>query len=266
VNGGLLQLVQPFVDYVEQKGGRVFLRTAVEGIERRGQGYAVHTAKQGGFLCRRVVSGIPINNTLPLLQGEWGEAVRRRMAPKVMPSALLNSAFQMGIGFRRPPGHAEVLHHQLHLREPLQGIGAKSIFVSFSHPLDASRADLPGHGVASVSTHVPNPAETWIADKEAVAEQVFGALEEAGLLQRDWVAYWHASTPKGWEQWTRRAWGFVGGYPQYLRIKPWQLLDARLDGQGAYLCGDTAYPGQGIPGVALSGIIAAEKLLADGLG
>jgi phytoene dehydrogenase-like protein len=31
----------------------------------------------------------------------------------------------------------------------------------------------------------------------------------------------------------------------------------------AYICGDTTYPGQGIPGAALSGIIAAEKIIAD---
>jgi phytoene dehydrogenase-like protein len=48
-----------------------------------------------------------------------------------------------------------------------------------------------------------------------------------------------------------------------MKIKPWQMLDARLDHHKAYMVGDTVYPGQGIPGVTLSGIIAAEKLLRD---
>jgi phytoene dehydrogenase-like protein len=49
-----------------------------------------------------------------------------------------------------------------------------------------------------------------------------------------------------------------------MRIKPWQMLDARLDHRSAYLCGDSAYPGQGIPGAGLSGIIAWQKMQLDG--
>ena len=48
-------------------------------------------------------------------------------------------------------------------------------------------------------------------------------------------------------------------------IKPWKMKDARLDGHRAYICGDSTYPGQGIPGACLSGIIAVEKMKIDGL-
>jgi phytoene dehydrogenase-like protein len=41
------------------------------------------------------------------------------------------------------------------------------------------------------------------------------------------------------------------------------MKDARLDHKGAYVCGDTVYPGQGIVGVCLSGIIAFRKLMQD---
>lgn len=41
------------------------------------------------------------------------------------------------------------------------------------------------------------------------------------------------------------------------------MKDARLDHKGVYVCGDTVYPGQGIVGACLSGIIAAEKLWRD---
>jgi phytoene dehydrogenase-like protein len=40
------------------------------------------------------------------------------------------------------------------------------------------------------------------------------------------------------------------------------MNSARIE-KGFYSCGDTVYPGQGIPGVALSGLIAAEKLIID---
>jgi phytoene dehydrogenase-like protein len=83
------------------------------------------------------------------------------------------------------------------------------------------------------------------------------------LLIREDILYRDSATPGAWTFWTQRAYGMVGGYPQYRAIKPWQMKDARLDHRGAYTCGDSVYPGQGIVGVCLSGIIAANKLVLD---
>ena len=43
------------------------------------------------------------------------------------------------------------------------------------------------------------------------------------------------------------------------------MVDSRLDGKGAFICGDSVYPGQGIPGTCLSGIIAWNKLRLSGV-
>ena len=91
---------------------------------------------------------------------------------------------------------------------------------------------------------------------------ILDAIYDAGIFTREQLVYQHFSTPRTWQQWTRRKFGFVGGHPQFRSIKPWAMLDARLSG-GLYQCGDTAYPGQGIPGACLSGIVAAHKLLRD---
>ena len=111
---------------------------------------------------------------------------------------------------------------------------------------------------------MPDPVHTEV-DGEKLEAVIIKVLEEKGFLRQQDVIYQHSSTPKSWHKWTKRAWGFVGGYPQFMGIKPWQMNDARLDGQKAYICGDTTYPGQGIPGTALSGIIASEKLANDWL-
>ncbi|MEM6766669.1 MAG: hypothetical protein AAF655_17165, partial [Bacteroidota bacterium] len=95
--------------------------------------------------------------------------------------------------------------------------------------------------------------------------EIFAALENRGFLKREDVTFHHSSTPKAWKKWTGRSWGFVGGYPQYMRVKPWRMIDGRLDGKGAYICGDSTYPGQGIPGACLSGIVAYEKMKVDGV-
>ena len=94
---------------------------------------------------------------------------------------------------------------------------------------------------------------------------VLRLLEKHGFFRSEDVVYYHSSGPKSWEKWTGRKWGFVGGYPQFMKIKPWKMKDARHPVKGFYLCGDSVYPGQGIPGVVLSGMIAVAKAEADGM-
>ena len=117
--------------------------------------------------------------------------------------------------------------------------------------------------VLSISTHVQHPEQNIVQDKAALEAAILDVLVRKGLIQRQNILYNQSATPGAWIFWTRRAYGAVGGYPQYRHIKPWQMKDARLDNRGAYVCGDTVYPGQGIVGVCLSGIIAAEKLVQD---
>ncbi|MCB9234373.1 MAG: FAD-dependent oxidoreductase [Bacteroidia bacterium] len=257
LDGGMYNLVKPLVEYIENQGGSVLLRHEVDGIRKELGGYVVSTKKQGEFRSDLLVSGIPLNNTLALFEPQEAQKLRGTE----LPSEKLVSAFQMGIAFKKS-GEYDCLHHQIHLEEPLPVIGSKSIFLSLSHPEDRTRCG-PDEAIASVSTHIPHPEATFIEDKSELENKVLDTLEKHGFLRREDILFMHSSTPKSWKKWTGREWGFVGGYPQYLATKPWQMNDARLDGEGAYLCGDSAYPGQGIPGACLSGIIAAEKLMRD---
>jgi len=260
--GGMIGLIKPICEFIENKGGEIRLKTGVERVETTPQGYIIHTQKGEKIAVDKVVSGIPINNTLKLFNNE---GLNQSFEQKLMRSEQLNSAFQLGIGFKRSDWQKNIpLHHQIHLPKPLPIINSHSIFVSFSHEDDFARAPL-GQGVASVSTHVKNPEKLSDFDKAELEKLIISELEKLKIIPEKDILYLHSSTPKSWERWTQREWGFVGGYPQYMRVKPWQMLDARLDHQGVYLCGDTTYPGQGIVGVCLSGILAYEKMKSDGL-
>jgi phytoene dehydrogenase-like protein len=255
--GGMMGLVKPFVDYIEAGGGQVLLRHKAMRVTATENGYQVETQKQGTFEGRYLLSAIPLNNTLPLL----GNGLQQRWESATMAPARLRSAFTMGIAFKRRGAH-DCLHHQLHLPELLPQIGGKSIFVSLSHPDDTTRCK-PDECVASISTHIFDPHLHQVSDKAAIEEAIVGLLVQKGFLRREDILYSHSSSQKSWEKWTGRAFGFVGGYPQYRDIKPWQMKDARLDGKAAYICGDSTYPGQGIPGACLSGIIAVQKMRSD---
>lgn len=256
VDGGLVNLVKPLVDFLEDNGGEVVYREAVESVVKSGDRYVLETSKNS-YTSDFVISGVPINNTLDFFESPNV----KKLSSKLMESKQLNSAFQMGIGFI-PHQSFDSLHHQIHLPEPLPETGSASIFISLNHSEDTSRTDEPGHMVMSVSTHTPDP-ENRIINNEKVEAAIIEELIQRGFLLKENIKFYHSSTPKSWTKWTGRKWGFVGGYPQYMKVKPWQMLDARLDGHKAYQVGDTVYPGQGIPGVTLSGIIAVEKMKLD---
>lgn len=261
LDGGMIKLAEALVGFIEQKGGQVLYQQPVSQVRRSGKAYQITTdfrGKHQEYRADSVVSAIPINDTLKVWE-QYGRIPR--LASKVMHSPQLNSAFQLSLVLKEVPNPTS-LHHQVHLERPLPQTGSTSIFLSMSHPEDNQRSQ-NGEVVASVTTHIPDPEQTMITDKELVQEEMIGALVKAGLIRKEDILFAHASTPGAWHKWTGRSWGFVGGYPQFMNIKPWQMLDARLDHKGAYLCGDSAYPGQGIPGACLSGIIAFEKMKLD---
>jgi C-3',4' desaturase CrtD len=257
LKGGMIELPKLLVEYLLANGSDYRSRQKVELITPELNGYRVDTNSHS-FTCKYVVSAIPLNNTVDL----WCDnKLKTKHSSYIMESPKLNSAFQMGIAFNRTKSFP-CLHHQIHLRKPLPLIGSTSIFVSLSHPDDLERAPL-GAAVASVSTHVPDPEKSLSFNKKTVEDAIMEVLMEHGFFKREELLYSFSADPKAWQDWLHRKYGFVGGYPQYKTIKPWQMKDARLDGKGAYICGDSTYPGQGIPGATLSGIIAAHKLLLD---
>ncbi len=266
VNGGLINLVNPFVNYIEKQGSKVLLRHAVDKITFENEVFTLQcTEKQKikhSFQAKYLISGIPINNTLQIYQPTHTHIQKQMLKKQVLTSEKLNSAFQLGVGFV-PHREFDSLHHQIILPSPMPETQSASIFVSLSHPKDDSRADVAGQRVLSVSTHLHHPEGKPDFDKQKATDFVLQTLIAKDFLKSENIVYCHASAQQNWQQWTKREYGFVGGYPQYAATKVWQLNDARLDHHKAYLCGDTAYPGQGIPGVVLSGIIAVEKLKAD---
>lgn len=255
--GGMIEMVKPMIKFIESKGGEFINRTKVEHIEKRGEKYFLTTNKEN-YECEYLISNITVNNLLEIWKDK---SVHNKFYSKIFSSEKLVSAFQVGIAFKKSKNF-DCIHHQIHLRKPLSQIQSKSIFISLNMPDDTSRCPADCM-VASVSTHVMNPEKNTIVNKTEIENEIINALIENNFFSKDDVLYYHSATPETWQRWTFRKWGFVGGYPQYMKVKPWQMLEHRLDNYKAYIVGDSVYPGQGIPGVTLSGIIAANKLMGD---
>jgi phytoene dehydrogenase-like protein len=256
LDGGLINLVRPLTEYIISKGCKIEYRNPVLKVHQKNGRYLVET-KKGIYESEYLISGIPINNTLEI----WHDKSQFSKKLNTLSSPQLNSALQLGVAFKNKKEY-KTLHYQIHINRPLAGLHIGSLFLSLSHPKDKIRAHESDITIASISTHFPDP-NTNELDTKKIAVKILDILVEKDFLQREDILYWHSSGPKSWQKWTGRSWGFVGGYPQFMKLKPWRLNDVRLDNRKAYQVGDTVYPGQGIPGVTLGGIIAANKLLKD---
>lgn len=255
--GGMGVLSDKLSEYITQHGGKIKLRTEVLSIQHRKGVFTIKTRDEQ-VTTPLLFSGIPLNNLAEMDQTGGVEKYRKYL----FNPENLYSAFQVGIAFTSDK-KTNLLHYQIHCEKPFKGTEADSLFVSLSHPDDTIRSK-EGVRVASVSMHIRNPHLKLEYNKEELEQDVLNELEKQGFLKKEDVLYMHSSQQKSWEKWTGRKWGFVGGYPQFKNIKPWQMKDARHPVKGFYLCGDTVYPGQGIPGVVLSGLVSVAKAETDG--
>ncbi len=243
--GGMVQLVRELCDALVAKGGHVVYRSAVDLIQRAPKGdWHIQIANQY-FRSRNLVSAIPLQNFNTLL----GEGIQK---VKITGAHHLNSALQFNAIIRNWGG-GEVLHQQVHLPD-----GGRSVFFSVSEYEDTRRADL-GLRVLSVTTH-SNLVGASEMDKVQWAQQVIELAEDRNLFRREDLVAYHVSDASNWEQWTGRYRGFVGGIPQVKNIKPW-MMNRQQRGTNLFFCGDSVYPGQGIPGVVLSGWQVAARIL-----
>jgi C-3',4' desaturase CrtD len=262
VPGGLLEMVRELQQFIEDHHGKLKVREPVESIMQGDQSYRVTTNKSA-YHAPIVISNVPIWNLQSLTRGAmqtYFDNVSRKFDRSV-------GALTFGIAMEDIFEESITLHHQIHIPEGdvPTGMESHSLFVSLSAPDDEQRAP-KGYRTLNVSTHA-DPAywNRLNGTYEAVKKQIGEAVIE--LLDQYWVPFdknkintYYSATPITWERWVYRYRGRVGGIPQWKGrfITDWPSNMPPFE--GFYLCGDTVYPGQGIPGVTLSGINVYKRI------
>jgi C-3',4' desaturase CrtD len=243
--GGMVTLVKAITDSIVANGGHVLYRAEVEKIEQTwGNKWAIHTSNRV-FNGSNLISAIPLHNFNALL-GSTSEKV------KIAEGNSLSSALQFNAVIRHWGG-GDVLHHQAHL-----AVVNRSVFFSVSEADDTLRSE-PGLRVLSATTHAHLTGDVAV-DKMKWAQQVIELAAQCNLFKHADVVDYHVSDAANWQKWTGRYRGFVGGIPQFMHIKPW-MMNKQQKGNNLFFCGDSVYPGQGIPGVVLSGWQVAGRML-----
>jgi len=262
VPGGLLKLVQKLEEYLHLKNGELHTKEGLVSIDKKGNTYNVRSSKGVIYSAPVLISNLPVWNMEEKTSGDMADYFRKES--EQYDEAW--GAFTMGIVTDDVFPEGMPLHHQVHLDEGEKqaGLESGSVFISFSQKYDQDRAE-EGKRVLNVSTHaVP---EFWFelngtyeSTKESVQEKILSILKKKLPYFSDAeIKVVFSSTPVSWSKWVFRKKGRVGGIPQSMTRSLLDWTPNKTPFEGLFLCGDTVYPGQGIPGVTLSGINVSER-------
>ena len=243
-------------------GGQLRLRHRVSDLERSnepggGAGWRVR-GERFERQAADVVLALPVQSLPDLLGEQLPAGYRQRLAQLPDPSGAL--VFYGAVERALLPANCPA-HLQLDWADP------GSLFVSVSHEGDG-RAPA---GQATVIASVFTAAKPWFGLEASAYDQAKAEARSAmqrglesllGISPEQW-RHAELATPRGFERWTGRPFGFVGGLGQHpSRFGPFGLA-SRTPLPGLWLCGDSIHPGEGTAAVGLSALMACRQLLAE---
>lgn len=273
--GGMGALAETLAQAVRRHGGQVHYRQEVRRIViERGRPVAVETKRGKSFPADGIVANLTPWNLAALLGENAPSSLRSFASPapeQVSPPRLPASfdgwgAFMVYVGLDGSAVPADFpLHHQVIVREPMAE--GNTVFLSLSPGWDKNRAPA-GQRALTISTHTglrewwrlfENERAAYEERKAVYVERILAAAETALPGLREAAHLILPGTPVTFQRFTRRAWGWVGGFPQTSLFRTWAPRLA----PGLWLVGDTIFPGQSTVAVALGGLRVARTVLSE---
>lgn len=261
LKGGMIAIAEAIVEALCKSGGQIHYQQQATNIRfEKDHPTGVETKGNGTFPADLVILNLPPWNIAPLTQNLLPNRMRG------LPQRLKDGwgAFMVYVGVDASLIPEDLpLHHQVIVKEPL-GEG-NSLFLSLNPPWDSSRAP-NGRRALTISTHTA--LEPWWnlhqkdkaayeARKQAYLERVLDSSERVlpGLREASHLLL--PGTPLTFQRFTRRKWGWVGGFPQTHLFRNW---GPRLS-PDLWMVGDSIFPGQSTAAVALGGMRVARSIL-----
>jgi C-3',4' desaturase CrtD len=263
LKGGTGTLAETLADAIRRNGGTVLCNCPANRLVMNdGKPIGVET-EIGDFLPADIIVANVTPYALAQLLGEAAPQWLQRILPYPEDGW---GAFTLYLGVDEkifPPDFAT--HHQILCAEPLAE--GNSVFLSISPEWDATRAP-KGFRPLTLSTHTRLP-QWWQAWQDGKAtyerlkadytERMLQAAERLLPSLRDAIRIALPGTPLTFQRYTRRPFGWVGGFPQtslFRTVSPRILEDV-------WLVGDSVFPGQSTAAVAMSGMRVAFAILHD---
>lgn len=265
--GGSGALVAALVRGLERFGGKLRLNAHVEQVIVEGDRAAGVRLRSGEILRSRraVVSNASVWDTLSLVPEG---ALPQRFVSDRQSTPECESFMHLHLGIDGRDLPANLACHHIVVQDWDLGIAAPQNLVLISIPslLDPSLAP-PGKQVIHVYTPGNEPYDLWQGldrrseayhqQKERRAEVLWRSLERVIPDVRSRCEVTLVGTPLTHERFLRR---HRGSYGPALRAGQALFPGPKTPLPGLLCCGDSTFPGIGLPAVAASGMIAANTL------
>jgi C-3',4' desaturase CrtD len=266
--GGLESIAKDLANYVTSHGGEIRYATRAKAIFNDNGVVKGVATNRGDIDAPVVIGAIPLENTSELLS----EPLSTNLPKRADAQPEMWGAFTLYLGVDE-----RCLPNDVHFFEQVTGIerhhDADNLLISISPAWDRSRAP-EGKRAITVSTHVnakhwmmlAHNREVYNVEKRKLEQTLLNQISRALPNIRDGIEVMMSGSPKTFKNFTLRAGGTVGGFPQTLHNANFAAPSHRTDIRGLFLAGDTIFPGQGTLGVTVSGFNAARsaaRLLAS---
>lgn len=252
--GGVGSLAQRLVEVLEHLGGRVLYRHRVTALQTRHARVVAAQTSLGGrrrgqvehFDADLFLANLTPNDLAPLLG---------RSQPAAPPgdgwgAFMLHAALPVGVVPSGPPFR----------QWAGQGDWA---FISVAPPDDLLRGPA-GYQVVSASVHTPLSVwqgldrPDYLALKEVWTQRTLQSVEPLIPGFRREALVFLAASPRTYAFYTQRQNGWVGGYPQ---THPLRTPSPATGLTNLWRVGETVFPGQSVPAVAMGGERVARLAL-----
>jgi phytoene dehydrogenase-like protein len=265
--GGSEALVNALVRGLIKYNGTLMLNAHVENIlteNKRAVGVKLRNGKT--IKARKaVISNASVWDTLKLIP-EGAIPLKYRQQRQATPEC--DSFMHLHLGINAKNIRADLACHYIYVKDWELGITAPQnvVLVSIPSLLDPSLAPdgkhvihvyTPGNEPYKLWQGMDRQSEAYKQQKQARAEIMWQALERIipDIKQRCEVTL--VGTPLTHERYLRR---HNGSYGPAIRASEGLFPSARTPLAGLLCCGDSTFPGIGLPAVAASGMITANTL------
>ena len=274
--GGARSIVDALVRGIKKHGGSLYYNSHVEEIvieNGRATGVRLKRANRRISAKKAVVSNLSVWD----LYGS-GIVNREAFPPSFvverMETPVGKSFMHMHIGFRATREELERLEaHYIHMEDWARSVDAKDNAVLLSIPSvhDDSLAP-PDHAVSHIYTpatedfarweHVDGKSVEYKALKEERSEYLWHTLEKVIPDIRERAVVVRVGTPLTHRRFLRR---FKGSYGPAIKAGEGSFPFPVTPIRQLLVCGDSCFPGIGVPAVAGSGLLAANSVSFDSI-
>eukprot|EP00929_Paragymnodinium_shiwhaense_P097964 TRINITY_DN59525_c0_g1_i1.p1 TRINITY_DN59525_c0_g1~~TRINITY_DN59525_c0_g1_i1.p1 ORF type:complete len:621 (+),score=88.54 TRINITY_DN59525_c0_g1_i1:90-1952(+) len=271
--GGVKCLVQALVEGLEKYGGEVRLRSCVEQVlVEDGKAAGVRLSSGKRLRAKSVICGASVWDMLKLLPTD---AVPRDWSSERSDIPPGKSFMHLHIGFDASGlDLAKLQAHYICLRDWASGVEAEENAVLISIPSVEDDTVAPaGCAVLHAYTPATEPWERWQhikrgseeyeALKEERAEYLWSQVERVIPDIRSRAKVEFVGTPLTHQRFLRK---HQGTYGPAIKAGQASFPGPTTPLPGLIVCGDSCFPGIGVPAVAASGLLAAHATGLDTLG